>query len=245
MEGSNSEQVRARSSIAEIMQATTGALALLLAACAVIVAITTFHDQQQINRDQARINNLVRERDDQRYSSRVAIWYPDLGQVVFDTAGSRGVKQDGPDTYRTTLHIQNRSPVPISDVHLRIPAGEADLRIADETQTSHIKWEEARIGFGVSLWPCSVSTFRAEIYHAILNITENGVPLMQYPYEWAKVVETSWELRFTDPVGQWALSPDGLKRLNNQGSNNPQLKKIGSIGLEGGRKPAADCGEGK
>src|SRR4051812_35741727 len=65
------------------IQALSGILALIVAAAALAVSLDTLRDQQNINRDQIRLNQLNTLRNQQRYSSRVAWWWSTASSDLF------------------------------------------------------------------------------------------------------------------------------------------------------------------
>ncbi|MET8909504.1 hypothetical protein [Micromonospora sp. NPDC004551] len=58
------------------LQGFSALLAVVLAAPALIVAVVTYRDQQEINRAQLESTRIERQRYEQRFASRVAVWSP-------------------------------------------------------------------------------------------------------------------------------------------------------------------------
>lgn len=93
-----------RGTLTDWLQGVSALLAVLLTAPALVVAIVTYRDQQQINRAQLDVTRLERQRYDQRFASRVAAW-----QV-------RRAPTSPKDP--VDVRVQNRSPVPIKRLHI-------------------------------------------------------------------------------------------------------------------------------
>jgi hypothetical protein len=92
---------------------------LLLVALAVpsgVIALTTYQDQQQLMRDQQRLNTRALERDEQRWSSLVTFW-------------ESGPYTDKPDPRKhvTGMMVRNMSSLPVTDVVLH-STGDEDTR---------------------------------------------------------------------------------------------------------------------
>ncbi|MFG1872129.1 hypothetical protein [Micromonospora arborensis] len=133
-------------------QALSSLLALAVAMPALIVAAVTYRDQQEINRAQLESTRLERQRYEQRYASRMALWRTE------DPA------ETGPNT-PVTVRVQNRSPVPMT----RLNVGLLDLGRAQndpERETSYMSW--------IDVPPCSLVTLRLT-NHAGVLITASSV----------------------------------------------------------------------
>ncbi|MEU4366749.1 hypothetical protein [Micromonospora chersina] len=131
-------QPRERVRLTDWLQGISSLLAVVLAAPALVVAVVTYRDQQQINRAQLDMTLLEHQRYEQRFASRVAAWQ------------LRNPAADPRDPVR--VRVQNRSPVPIKQLHI-----EADSEDV-------LAWPDGPRVFElpVDIPPCSLLTFRLE-----------------------------------------------------------------------------------
>lgn len=95
-----------RMTVSEKRQITVAMVEAAAAVLALIIATYTYQQQTKLNAQQQLLNVYAKNRDERKYSTRVAIW---------STAGdsSSSVLPPGID-----LSIQNRSPVPLRNVHV-------------------------------------------------------------------------------------------------------------------------------
>jgi hypothetical protein len=120
------------------------------------------------------------------------------------------------------VRVQNRSPVPISDIRLDLtsrvatfPSPSNGAAAPGPQVTGFAPLDEDEMFFqmnkefrflGNQIPPCSIVTF-------ILETTDSGfykIPVgMGSPH-------MVWILNFTDPVGTWAIDSDGLKMLRSE-----------------------------
>ncbi|MGW3619144.1 hypothetical protein [Micromonospora arida] len=130
-------------------------LALTVAMPALVVATVTYRDQQEINRAQLESTQLERQRYEQRYASRVAVWANE------DLSG-------GTDT-SVTVKVQNRSPVPIREVSIQIlDLGRA--LVDPDRETSY------RLNGDIP--PCSLLTFQlADSTRGVVSAAKSSVSL--------------------------------------------------------------------
>ncbi|MEU1968981.1 hypothetical protein ABZ541_14395 [Micromonospora sediminicola] len=91
------------------LQAIAALTAIPVSVVAAVFAVQAFKDQQQVNRDQIRLNQSARERYERRYASRVAFWIADD-----DTSASAKPQSSGLVVV-ATVSMLNRSPVPLRD----------------------------------------------------------------------------------------------------------------------------------
>lgn len=82
------------------------AAAALVAVPALVVALITYRDQQEINRSQLEMAQLERERYSKRYASRVAVWWAE---------GAVDHRSKQPQ-----VRLQNRSMVPVTAQYFRV-----------------------------------------------------------------------------------------------------------------------------
>ncbi|KKK06932.1 hypothetical protein [Micromonospora sp. HK10] len=92
------------------LQAIAALTTIPVSVVAAIFAFQAFKDQQQVNRDQIRLNQIARERYERRYASRAAFWIAD------DDTSASAKPQSSALVIVATVSMLNRSPVPLRDV---------------------------------------------------------------------------------------------------------------------------------
>lgn len=92
------------------LQAIAALTTIPVSVVAAIFAFQAFKDQQQVNRDQIRLNQIARERYERRYASRAAFWFAD------DDTSASAKPQSSALVIVATVSMLNRSPVPLRDV---------------------------------------------------------------------------------------------------------------------------------
>lgn len=134
------------------IQGISALLAVVLAAPALVVAVVTYRDQQEINRAQLEMTRLERQRYDQRFASRVAAW-----QI-----------REKPWDSKTPVHVrvQNRAPVPIKRLSV------------EATSDFLLSWPSGPRFFdlNVDIPPCTLMTF--DINNMIVPEGESDLPLI-------------------------------------------------------------------
>ncbi|WP_433343947.1 hypothetical protein [Micromonospora sp. CA-111912] len=185
------------------MQALSSFVTVIVAIPALVIATVTYRDQQEINRSQIEMAQLERGRFEQRYAARVAYWW-------VRPAGTRL----GPGRFK----VQNRSPVPIRGIGMRVTPTQKP-----GTPVPHI--------YNVPAAPPCV----------ILTI---DLPPLSQDVDMALWINhpPAVELQFTDPTGPWLLSSDGLER--DKGAPPNAIRWQSALEVDGTRESAGDCGEG-
>jgi hypothetical protein len=134
-------------------QSRWAAIAGVAAIAAVAVSAYALFNQVQINKQQTILNTYAQERQERKYSSRVAFW-------AVAGADSSSVRPAGLDVY-----VQNRSPVPLRNVQISAnltgtgpaavtlmdlpPCTVAEHRISPPTGGSFIPPDQGRAGYSL------------------------------------------------------------------------------------------------
>lgn len=90
------------------IQAVVAVVALIISTYTIAQQVHLNRQQLQLNEQQHRLNEYSAMREERKYSTRVAMWSAP-GDAYFSSVLPRGIN----------LSIQNRSPVPLRNVHVR------------------------------------------------------------------------------------------------------------------------------
>ncbi|MEU0077714.1 hypothetical protein ABZ652_24200 [Micromonospora chalcea] len=178
------------------------AAAALVAVPALAIALITYRDQQEINRSQLEMAQLERKRYEERYASRVAFWWE---RRPTESAGR--------------VRVQNRSPVPMSNLALLVdPIG------------GILGPREYR--FTVDMPPCSILAI------ALPQLTDDRA-------FWDEPRGHEVMLEFDDPgTSSWVLRPRGLRHDEYRSFLRESPSVAWAQEIPGTRETAGDCGEG-
>ncbi|MEU9828568.1 hypothetical protein [Micromonospora chersina] len=216
---------RERAKVAEWFQVLTSFLAVVIGVPALWTAVGAYQDQQEVNRSQLRVNEaqlrvaeLEARRYEERYAVRVSFWTEVVGR--------------GQPGQHVVVKVQNRSPVPVKEIHFVVSDEGVDGRPVPRLYYS----------LGGTAPPCSILTFRLE---------PTGDEAVRDPFN-----SFALSMRFLDSVGWWelfqsvALAPEaGAPRRLSLGELGFQPLDTGgrrylATQVPGTRESAGDCGEG-
>jgi hypothetical protein len=200
----------------------------VLAVFAVVVACQTY-DRDQSREDRRYAREEVR--DQQRYASRVAWYWKEYGDP----------ERDGPQGKTLVLVVQNRAPVPLTEV--RMVASRAREIVKLDQYAPEFKGDE--LYFRLELIPpCVVQTYNVHV--------AGNDPVARKPVGRELVAPRDggarWKLRFRDGTAQgWAR---GLSDLTVDNVPPEQFRalagKVGTAILDPGLSvQATDCSEGR
>ncbi|MCX5066715.1 hypothetical protein OOJ91_12575 [Micromonospora lupini] len=205
------------------VQAVAALLAVILAAPALWVGLATYRDQVQVTRAQLESTQLEQRRYVERYAVRVSYWV-------------EWMSVDGKDFL--VVKVQNRSPVPITEIRIIVFGWDDDSGVQLEDQDVYPAREIAV--------PCSILTLRLQV-QVEPDVFED-IQDLHHPF-----VTT---LRFTDAVGRWEHprtgypSPiDAPRGLRPHEGTEPPIRfgwsgRFLASEVPGTRQSAGDCGEG-
>ncbi|MBG0569341.1 hypothetical protein [Actinoplanes aureus] len=169
-------------------------IAAFTATVAAVVSLQAYADQRDINRSQLALNTDTQQRAERRYATRVNWW--------------------ASTEYKNVVFIQNRSPVPVTDV-LIVPRG--------RRSESEIMGGAYDIG---DVPPCRTFTARLQEPHASVA-SSRLFPVHEF------------DLVFNDPSARWIRSREELRKADARSTGkaqrptNVEWKSVGDCGEDG------------
>lgn len=201
--GSAEKAARSREIAAIRIQSFVGVLALAISVPGLWLGAITYREQQKINRSQLEINQsqmqlnqLGLRRFERRYASRVAYWDEDDSDT-------------DDDDFITRINLQNRSPVPLTEVSLSFAV---HMTYGVDLPGDQPGGAVVAIGLD-AVPPCTLVTIPVSFKSLLRPLEEkSGVTIERgATIEWVTDV-----VAFSDPSGKWALRGSDLAKWDEQ-----------------------------